>query len=552
MDGELDKTGLGSVLFDGFAATSSRRYLYICNMKTNVSRWCKEAVDYFGLPGEYFLDAGLEWANHVHPDDKEKYLKDIEALFEGKKDRHQMDYRALNKNGQYVMCTCHGVVQKDQGAGYDLFIGTIENHGIMDNVDSITNLYNIYEFWQYMEKVTMRGDSVIELLIGLNNFSEYNDLYGYSFGDEILRGVAEHLRILIGDYGRIFRMDGVRFALCFEDAERQDIEELYKVLQRELRHSIYVENRRIAINISGGLIEAGDKFDIFAVGNGARFALVKSKYEHHGELYIFDNESRKDNIENLEILSGLRRSILNDYNGFYIHYQPIVSAKTKEIIGAEALLRWKDSEIGEVSPNRFVPLIENDPSFFELGNWIIRKAIMEMGPILDFHPDFSLNVNIAYSQMSRIAFRQSIVEILEETGFPPQNLCLEMTERCRQLEKNYLFNEINFLKSLGIRVAIDDFGTGTAAMNLVSNLPVDLIKFDLDFTQSIKVNKRSEIVFRAFTKACKEIGINICMEGVEDEETAHFLEDYKVYSMQGYYFSKPICIEDFVNKYYMN
>ena len=160
----LDKSELDSRLFDGFADSSRRRYVYLCNMQTGVSRWSKNIVEDFGLPGEYFLDAMNVWGEHIHPDDREAYYKDLQEVFSGKKEQHELDYRARNKDGEYVMCTCRGHLIKGVNGEADLFMGAIENHGIMDNVDATTNLYNIYEFWKYLQRQKNEKESVTVLL----------------------------------------------------------------------------------------------------------------------------------------------------------------------------------------------------------------------------------------------------------------------------------------------------------------------------------------------------------------------------------------------------
>ena len=175
---ELDKAELDSRIFDGFAETSKRRYIYVCNLETGVSRWSRNAVEHFGLPGEYFENAGEIWGSYIHPSDREMYFKDIEEVFSGKKNRHELDYRVKNIEGDYVTCTCRGVILKGENGEVDLFVGTIVNHGIVENIDATTNLYNIYEFWKNLRVVRESGECCKILMLGVNNFSDINAVYG--------------------------------------------------------------------------------------------------------------------------------------------------------------------------------------------------------------------------------------------------------------------------------------------------------------------------------------------------------------------------------------
>ena len=545
----LDTSGLDSRIFEGFADTSKRRYLYACNMKTGISRWSKNAVEYFGLPGEYMEDAGTIWAEHIHSEDRGKYIEDIKNVFEGKRDTHSMDYRARNRDGEYVVCTCQGKVQKGKDGEADLFLGTIENHGIMDNVDATTNLYNIYEFWRYMKKAKEEKKDSYLLVLGVNNFSEVNDVYGYAFGDKVLREVASKLYTLVRREGYIFRLDGVRFACCFENKTVEEIEDLYEKIRREMRHNIFVEGIRVAVYISGGAVHSNGEFDEYSVQSSGRYAFEQSKHENHGDLVLFDKDSLINNKKNLELMDALRKSLLDGYKGFYLCYQPIFSAEKEEMIGAEALLRWRNEQMGEVPPGIFIPWLEHDPRFFDLGNWILKRACTEAKPFVEKYPDFVLNVNIAYTQLCRISFRDAVKEILEETGFPAQNLCLELTERCRQLEKNYLNREVTYLKSLGIKIAIDDFGTGFSSLNLLSELPDDTLKIDRAFVRDIEGNKANQSIVRAVTDCANDLNVHVCLEGLEDRKMIDFTKRFDVYSYQGFYFSRPISLEAFTEKY---
>ena len=548
----LDLSELDSRLFEGFADTSRRRYMYICNMKTSVSRWSANAVEDFGLPGEYMKDAGLIWAKHIHPEDRDAYMEDIRAVFAGEIDTHKMDYRVLNKNGEYVICTCSGHVIKGQDEEVDLFMGTIENHGIMDNVDAITHLYNIYEFNQYMKKMKESDTPIVVLLLGINMFSQINNTYGYVVGNKVLREFGSKMRELIKDNGLIFRMDGVRFACCFNNLSKEELTELYKKMQYQARHRIYIDGIRIAVSISGGAVLYDEKYDETTVITSAMYALEQSKYNQHGELVFFNYGYLHDNSKNMELMNTIRQCAMNRSEGFYLCYQPIVNASEEKLIGAEALLRWNKEPYGEVPPGIFIQWLENDPCFWDLGNWIIKKALTESIKIVEKHPEFVLNVNLAYPQLSHVGFEEKVKHILEETGFPPENLCFELTERCRQLDTEFLQNVVGNLKNMGIKIAIDDFGTGFSSLNLLSELPVDTLKIDRGFVFDIQTNYANQAIVKAVTGCASDLDVHVCLEGLEDRQMIDFVKRYAVYSYQGYHFSKPITMNAFVEKYFDN
>lgn len=547
---ELDRTELESRIFEGFAETSKRRYIYVCNMETGVSRWSRNAVEHFGLPGEYFENAGEIWGNCIHPADREMYFQDIEAVFSGKKERHELDYRVKNIEGDYVTCTCRGLILRGKDGEADLFVGTIVNHGIVENIDATTNLYNIYEFWNNIHAVSESGEYCRVLMIGINNFSDVNAIYGYSYGDKVLRGLSDILLELVRGFGKVYRMDGVRFACVLPECSNRELEDFYGRVQYAARHSLFVDDVRISISISGGVVDFHGEYDEYLVQTNAKHALGQSKQEKNGELCYFDNKLLANNRRNLEVLNALRKSIANQCEGYYLCFQPIISANAgEELVGAEALLRWNLEPFGEIPPGMFIPWLENDPSFYELGNWIIREAIVKGKKLLEDYPDFVLNVNIAYTQLSHIGFVDSVKAILEETGYPAGNLCLELTERCRQLEKEYLRKEIDDLKAVGIKIAMDDFGTGFSSLNLLSELPVNTIKIDRGFIVDIQTNETNQAIVEAITNCARKLNVHVCCEGLETKEMIEFIRQYPIYSIQGYYYSKPIRIEPFMAKF---
>lgn len=546
---DKNRSEISSRLFECFAETSGSRYMFICDVKNDITRWSKNAVEFFGFESDYMDNVSDTWSEYIHPDDREKYNNDVNDVFDGKKDKHDIKYRVRTKNGDYVLCTAQAKILRYDNGEPEYLLGTIKNHGIADNIDPATNLYNIYEFIDHMRSLRENMTDAIELLIGLNSFSEINDIYGYEFGDRVLKLVGAKIQEAIGSDVKLYRMDGVRFACFFSGNEVSRIYDIYRQIQYLLKYETIIDDMRIPVSTSAGAVVLTGQYDEFAVQGSARYALEQSKIEHHGELYVFDDTMTGTKKKKLELISALRKSMMNGYDGFYMCYQPLVSSDSETVLGAEALLRWTSSDFGEVSPGVFIPLLENDPSFFELGNWILRRSLNESKPMIEKFPDFVLNVNIAYSQLSHPLFRISVKSILNETGFPADHLCMELTESCRQLEKVFLAQEINYLTSLGIKIAIDDFGTGYSSLNLLSDLPVETLKFDRDFTKNIMTNTVNQSIIRAISNCAKELHVHICLEGLETREMIDFVKQFYIYSYQGYYYSKPIIMSQFQELY---
>ena len=550
----LDTTDLDNRIFTAFSETSARRYIYVCNLATNVSRWSKNAVDYFGFEGEYIYDFGSSWEALIHPDDVEIYRKDISAFFAGKKKNHYAEYRVRNAEGEYVFVTCRGIILKGENGESDLFAGTLINHGVADFVDPVTGLYNNYKFMQTKKELIRAKQHMHILMIGLNNFGDINYTYNFFFGNTILNQFSNKIRSLMNEDSTLYRMDGPKFAIICKDSSNEAIEELYANIQEMSKHFTTDENIDIPLMISGGAIEIND-FNVTeqSIYGCLSHAYADSKYKNHSELVFYDTSLQSTYREALNLLTALRQSIANDCEGFYLNFQPLINPSNNEIIGAEALLRYKDKDFGEVSPGKFIPLLEEDACFFDLGTWILKQALTEGKNFLKYNPNLVIDVNLSYTQISQARFRDVLVDVLDETQFPVKNLCLELTESCRDLDVTLLREEVMFYRSLGIKVAVDDFGTGTSCLALLRDIPVDCLKLDQSFVLNLPNNTIDQYIIDAFVQCANNLKINICLEGVENKFIRSLVEKYKVGMHQGFLYSRPVSISKYLellrNKY---
>ena len=551
---KLDITGLDNRIFTAFSETSARRYIFVCNLDTNVSRWSPNAVDYFGFEGEYIYDFGSSWEALIHPDDVEIYRKDISAFFAGKKKNHYAEYRVRNAEGEYVFVTCRGIILKGENGESDLFAGTLINHGVADFVDPVTGLYNNYKFMQTKKELIRAKQHMHILMIGLNNFGDINYTYNFFFGNTILNQFSNKIRSLMNEDSTLYRMDGPKFAIICKDSSNEAIEELYANIQEMSKHFTTDENIDIPLMISGGAIEIND-FNVTeqSIYGCLSHAYADSKYKNHSELVFYDTSLQSTYREALNLLTALRQSIANDCEGFYLNFQPLINPSNNEIIGAEALLRYKDKDFGEVSPGKFIPLLEEDACFFDLGTWILKQALTEGKNFLKYNPNLVIDVNLSYTQISQARFRDVLVDVLDETQFPVKNLCLELTESCRDLDVTLLREEVMFYRSLGIKVAVDDFGTGTSCLALLRDIPVDCLKLDQSFVLNLPNNTIDQYIIDAFVQCANNLKINICLEGVENKFIRSLVEKYKVGMHQGFLYSRPVSISKYLellqNKY---
>ena len=534
-------------LYKALEIVSEGTYVYLCDMKYDFSRWSKSAVDTYGLPSEYMYGAGDIWENQIHPEDRAAYRKGIDEIFAGNTSGHDMQYRARRVTGEYDVCTCRGVVIRDHAGEPDYFIGTIRNHGIQGHIDMLTGLRNQYGFFEDLEGFLKRNTQINVVLFGISRFSEINEMYGYHFGNRVLQLYARSVFEATGNAGHCYRIDGTKFAVISNTLSIEELRENYDNFRSFLHEHFQVDGKKVLLELHCGAL----KVEHFAVDSQTVYACLnyadeESKVHQQGDMVEFRNESSDRSHQRLEMLHAIRDSIMRNYEGFYLLYQPVVDAQTEKLIGAEALLRWRNDQYGMVPPDAFIPVLESDPLFPELGEWILREAILAAKQILEQIPDFVMNVNLSYTQLEKPDFVDMVFRILSDLEYPPEHLCLEVTERCRLLDLELLKNVAVNLKARGIPVALDDFGTGFSSIGILKKIPVSIIKIDRSFVEMIEENEADREVVRNIADLASVFSAKVCVEGIETAEMRDILRRYHVESFQGYYYAKPLSIQQFL------
>lgn len=539
-----DRRTMLDSLYKAFEVVSEGTYVYLCDMKYDYSRWSKSAIDTFGLPSEYMYGAGDIWENRIHPDDRKAYSKGIVELFKGNTATHDMQYRAQRATGEYDVCTCRGIVIRDPFGEPDYFVGTIRNHSMQSHVDSLTGLRNQYGFFEDLDVSITRNAKTSVVLFSIAKFYEINEMYGYHFGNRVLQLYARSVFEMAGSYGHCYRIDGTTFALISHTLSIPELRKRYDSFRSYLHDGFKVDGQAIMLDLHCGALSVNEfNVDSQTVYACLNYANTESKVKHQGDMVEFQNDLNEENHQRLEKLHAIRASIMHDFEGFYLLYQPVVDAHNEQLVGAEALLRWKNDRYGMVPPNQFIPVLESDPLFPDLGEWIIWESVFAAKQILKLHPDFVINVNLSYTQLEKPDFVDMVLRILSDLEFPPEHLCLEVTERCRLLDMGLLKNVLTSLKSRGILVALDDFGTGFSSVGILKEIPFNIIKIDRGFVQAIEENDIDRQIVQSIADLASIFDAKVCVEGIETEGMRDILMRYSVGSFQGYYYAQPLSFD---------
>ena len=550
MEQKISKEKLNRLnsLFEAFEIVAEGTYVYLCDMEYDYSRWSKSAVDTFGLPGIYMVGAGDIWEEHIHPEDRESYHRSIDAIFSGSDSGHDMQYRAKKRDGEYDVCTCRGVVIRGDEGEPLYFGGVIRNHGLQGHIDTLTGLRNQYGFFEDLQNHIQKNTLVRIAMTGLSKFTEINEVYGYRFGNKVLQRFGRYLLEHVGNGGSVYRLDGTKFAIISSTQDEASITENYESLRADFRDGIEIDGTRIILELNASLLTL-DNFSVNdqTVYSCLNFAYSESKNRKQGDMVQFYNDLSDENRSRIEKLHVIRVSITQSYRGFCLYYQPVVNAQTEKLTGAEALIRWSSPEYGMVAPNLFIPLLENDPLFPDLGRWILKTAIQDAKKVFPYCPDFVVNVNLSYAQLEKPDFVDTVLEVLKEVDFPPEHLCLEITERCRLLDLGMLKRIITTLRGYGVKFALDDFGTGFSSMGIVKNMTFDTIKIDASFVRKIEEDVKERELIEHFSNVAATFSAKVCVEGVETAGMRDILQGFRVHSFQGYFYSRPVDIDSFLS-----
>jgi len=547
----LNLSGLTDRVFDAMCLTSEEYYPYLCNLETNITRVAPAMADFFGLEGEFLADFSGLWQDRVHPDDLQEYTSDLNATMAGRKRYHFCRYRARAKNGEYVSVTCRGGIYHGRDGEPDVFAGYLVNHGAVGTVDSATGLRNHQAMFEHIREVFADNREGVVMRLEIRNINRIRMLYGGETGASLIKNLASDFAHAAEGQGEVFSNSGANFIFCLPGFDEAKANTLYRQIRKHCKAGILTDEEVIPVDITGGAVMMPDETlpSPSAVRQAALFASEEAHYHSEGRLWFFGGSMQGTGTYNKDLLKVIQHDCVMDRSRFFLRFQPIVHAQTGKLAGAEALLRWKSEEHGEVSPGRFIAFLENDPAYEPLGYDIIRNAVRTAGRIRKKQPEFRINVNITAIQLLADDFIPAVIKILEEERYDPANLILELTERCKEMEFDLLSERVTELKKTGVKVALDDMGTGYSTIDLLLHLAADEIKLDMAFTRELQGMEKHEILTRTLCAASAKNNVDVCFEGVEDQETVEYLKGYGNVLLQGYHFDKPLLAEEFERKY---
>ncbi len=434
----------------------------------------------------------------------------------------------------------------------------------MDRVDQVTGLPNSKAFENLVEgalAVRRRsGAHVAVLQLNLSRFNEVNETFGRGGGDEVLRQVAGRLELILRGsdvvrcYGSglvtaaVARSYGTRFyAVLGNIRDPADATTMAHEMLDTLADPCRADGSDVYLRGSVGIAVApSDGEDVETLLRFSDMAMCAAARSASGTVRFF-NPSLNSNVERRVTIDRLLRGAI-ERDEFCLHYQPLVRAASGEVVGAEALLRWRNPELGAVPPVEFIPVAENSGQMVQIGAWVLREALRQQRAWLDdgMHP-IEMSINVSRCQLLSGSFTETVRAELDEIGVPPELVVLELSERGVLNHDPEVVRQIQDLKELGVRLAVDDFGIGESGIAYLRALDFDVLKIDKSYISRLADSPDDATITSSMIAMARQLRLEVVAEGVEDTQQLEWLRSWGCTTIQGLVFSRPLPADVFSN-----
>lgn len=383
---------------------------------------------------------------------------------------------------------------------------------------------------------TQKNQEQAIVIVNIDRLHSINELYGREVGDQVILQLIERLKKMFKDENTIFNDD--HFYLRLKNVSVNELDEVGENIIRTINKPLHIENKTFRITVSIGMSHYPTTGkDIESLLQQAETTMLQIKKSGKNNYAVIQKEElkiieRKRRLE-FDLKEALEKEELS------IHYQPEVCLKKGEIKGVEALLRWEHSELGNISPNEFIPIAEETGIIHEIGQWTIQQSIKEVKKWHDCGVKIYLSVNISYEQFKGRSLIQDILTSIEENEFDGRYFVVEVTESVMK-DLNHINYVTQALKKEKIRIAIDDFGTGYSSLSTIGATDIDLIKIDRHFIKNLPYDKKAAQMVKMIIKIAESLDSYVIAEGVENLEQVEFLKENACKYAQGYYFGRPV------------
>lgn len=548
--------------------TSERRFRSLVQNSSDVTAIVSatSAVTYvspsvtgvFGIDTTDVLDRPI--GTFAHPDDRDALQQILELAAANPSISYSLQCRWKHRDGSWrngeSIVTGH--LSDDSICGIVVNTRDVTPRWVMEQQllqqafhDPLTGLANRAllgdRLQQTLDRGRREGIPTSIVFIDLDDFKTVNDSLGHSAGDALLLAVGNRIRTVLRPADTAARLGGDEFAVLVEEATlAQGIEVAERILGA-FTAPFDVEGREITISASAGItVSTGDGASADDMLRNADIAMYSAKSHGKAQYAVYHAEMHQATMDRLEMRTGLEAALAR--KEFVLHYQPVVNLRAAgQVTGFEALIRWNHPDRGLVPPLQFIPVAEESGVIIPIGRWVLLQACLDAEAMRRRHPDCSglvMGVNLSMRQLRSAGIVADVGTALEESGLPPANLVLEVTESLVMNEPEEVIARIRELKELGVRIALDDFGTGYSSLSYLQQLPIDILKIDRSFVSGVSEAAQDWSLCGAVVKIAESLHLETIAEGIETDEQNSRLVALGCTEGQGFLFHRAVPFDD--------
>ncbi len=522
-------------------------------------RWSPQAEHIFGWRAEEVLGMPITGSQITHDADRLAVTELINKLMSGEQPRATGLNRNYRKDGETIWCEWyHSCLLDEKGEIVSILsfvqdvssrIQAEERLQYLATRDALTGLPNRLLLQERLALAIAQAKRsarhVGVLYIDLDRFKNVNDTLGHRIGDELLKRVTATLSTALRETDLLARLGGDEFMVIVEDFDDPSVlNRITQKLQDALAHPFEIEEHDIYVTSSIGIsVYPDDGDDPENLLKHADVAMYRAKELGRNTYQFFDAALAERRLRQHTLEGALRTAVKE--NRLEIHYQPIARLANKEVVGAEALLRWHDVEHGDVPPQVFVPLAEESGLIHVLGDWVLRSAAEQCVAWRKAGIGVTVSVNLSGRQFYRDDLPHRISKIVRDAGCEPAWIELEVTESSLLHDLDSIRKVLQQLRQEGFSVAIDDFGTGYSSLSHLKQLPIDTLKIDISFIADLETDPGDAAITEAIIALARGLGLGVVAEGVSSQAQLDFLAARGCHCFQGYLFSEALPAEEF-------
>ena len=419
------------------------------------------------------------------------------------------------------------------------------------STDSLTGLSNRGQFAatlsEAIRQARRRAGSLALLVLDLDRFKQINDSLGQGVADRVLLDCADRLKAITRQGDVVARIGGDQFALLVHEADIRGAESSARRALDAVAHSCSVEGLQFSLTCSVGVaLFPADGADGELLMRHAESAMKRAKQGGRSCFRFHQPMQDADMRQRMRIDHAMRQALASQR--FRLHYQPQIDLGTGAVIGAEALIRWRDPELGEISPATFIPVAEETGFIIAIGDWVLEQAVRQAVIWRDQGLVMPVSVNVSALQFQQADFNARVTAVLAEHGLAGELLELELTESILVHDANEALARLSQLSQLGVRLAIDDFGTGYSSLAYLKRFPIDRLKIDRSFVKGVPTDDSDCAIVRAVVQLAQALGMKVIAEGVETELQRAFLLDLGCDEFQGFLFAPALDAASFEDR----